>query len=470
MDLFRKKDLSEILANYHSPLKREMNTLDLTFLGIGAIIGTGIFVLTGTGALQAGPGLMLSFVLAAVTCLFTSLCYAEFASMVPISGSAYTYAYTSLGEIVAFIIGWDLILEYLFAVSTVSAGWSGYFQSFLAGFGIHFPEFLTAAPGSLANGNMSIINLPAVLIVLLITWLISVGVKETKRVNNIMVIIKIAVVVLFVVTAVWYVKPENLSPMFPYGFFGKGQAGKGVFAAASSVFFAFIGFDAISSSAEETINPSKTLPKAMFLSLGICTVFYIIVTAIMTGVVPYPDFAAYIDHPVSAVLKYAHQDWMAGIIDIGAILGMTTVMLVMLYGQTRITFSMARDGLIPNFFQNVNLRYQTPFGATWLFGVIAALLGGFFPLDELSEMVNIGTLAAFTLVSFSIIRLRKTKPDVKRSFRTPFVPLVPALSMISCLFLMFNLQAITWVRFFIWLAIGLLVYFAFSRKHSVLNK
>lgn len=459
--LLRKKDINAMLATYHSPLKKELKTFDLTMLGIGAIIGTGIFVLTGTGALTAGPGLMISFVLAAIACLFASLCYAEFAAMVPESGSAYTYAYTTLGEIVAFVIGWDLMLEYLFAVSTVSAGWSGYFQSFLAGFGLKLPTALSAAAGSVP-GVTSYFNLPAFTIIILITILLSLGVKETKRVNNIMVVIKLAVVLLFIFTAVRFVKPANWHPLLPFGF-------KGVFGAASSVFFAFIGFDAISSSVEETLEPSKTLPRSMLLSLGICTVLYVAVSAIMTGVVPFETFAKYIDHPISAVLIYSGQNWMAGIIDLGAILGMTTVMLVCLYGQTRISFSMSHDGLLPHVFSDISAKTGAPLKSTVLFGTIAAIMGGFIPLADLAELVNIGTLTAFTLVSFSILRLRKTQPDLRRPFKTPWVPFVPIMSIICCIFLLINLKPVTWIRFVVWLAIGMVVYFSYSVKHSQLK-
>lgn len=459
--LLRKKDINAMLATYHSPLKKELKTFDLTMLGIGAIIGTGIFVLTGTGALTAGPGLMISFVLAAIACLFASLCYAEFAAMVPESGSAYTYAYTTLGEIVAFIIGWDLMLEYLFAVSTVSAGWSGYFQSFLAGFGLKLPAALSAAAGSVP-GVTSYFNLPAFTIIILITTLLSLGVKETKRVNNVMVVIKLAVVLLFIFTAVRFIKPANWSPLLPFGF-------KGVFGAASSVFFAFIGFDAISSSVEETLEPSKTLPRSMLLSLGICTILYVAVSAIMTGVVPFETFAKYIDHPISAVLIYSGQNWMAGIIDLGAILGMTTVMLVCLYVQTRISFSMSRDGLLPHVFSDISAKTGAPLKSTVLFGSIAAIMGGFIPLADLAELVNIGTLTAFTLVSFSILRLRKTQPDLRRPFKTPWVPFVPIMSIICCVFLLINLKPVTWIRFVVWLAIGMVVYFGYSVKHSQLK-
>ncbi|MFC6181320.1 amino acid permease [Lactiplantibacillus daowaiensis] len=459
--LLRKKDIGAMLADYHSPLKKELKTFDLTMLGIGAIIGTGIFVLTGTGALIAGPGLMISFVLAAIACLFASLCYAEFAAMVPESGSAYTYSYTTLGEIVAFIIGWDLMLEYLFAVSTVSAGWSGYFQSFLAGFGLKLPTILTAAPGSVA-GVTTYFNLPAFAIIMLITLLLSLGVKETKRVNDIMVVIKLAVVVLFIITAARFIKPANWTPLLPFGM-------KGVFGAASSVFFAFIGFDAISSSVEETLEPSKTLPKSMLLSLGICTVLYVAVSAIMTGVVPFRMFAKYIDHPISAVLVYSGQNWLAGVVDLGAILGMTTVMLVCLYGQTRISFSMSRDGLLSPLFSRISPKSGAPVASTVLFGCVAAVIGGFIPLADLAELVNIGTLTAFVLVSFSVLRLRKTQPNLRRPFKTPWVPFVPIMSIISCVFLLINLKPVTWLRFVIWLAIGMIVYFSYSIKHSKLG-
>ncbi len=353
------------------------------------------------------------------------------------------------------------MLEYLFAVSTVSAGWSGYFQSFLAGFGLKLPAALSAAAGSVP-GVTSYFNLPAFTIIILITTLLSLGVKETKRVNNVMVVIKLAVVLLFIFTAVRFIKPANWSPLLPFGF-------KGVFGAASSVFFAFIGFDAISSSVEETLEPSKTLPRSMLLSLGICTILYVAVSAIMTGVVPFETFAKYIDHPISAVLIYSGQNWMAGIIDLGAILGMTTVMLVCLYGQTRISFSMSRDGLLPHVFSDISAKTGAPLKSTVLFGSIAAIMGGLIPLADLAELVNIGTLTAFTLVSFSILRLRKTQPDLRRPFKTPWVPFVPIMSIICCVFLLINLKPVTWIRFVVWLAIGMVVYFGYSVKHSQLK-
>ncbi|MGZ9698667.1 amino acid permease [Bacillus safensis] len=461
--LFRKKSISELIAatQGEKALKKELGSFDLTMLGIGAIIGTGIFVLTGTGAVTAGPGLVLSFVIAGLACLFAALSYAEFASTVPVSGSVYTFTYASMGEFLAFIIGWDLILEYMLAASAVSAGWSGYFVSFLNGIGIHIPVELTAAPGGL-KGQVTYFNLPAIIILMVITFLLYFGIKESKRVNNIMVIMKIAVILLFILVAVKYVKPENWTPFVPFGT-------SGVLSAAALVFFAFIGFDAVASAAEETKNPSRNLPRGIITSLLICTLLYVVVSAIMTGIVPFMNFEG-VSHPVSLVLQVAGQNWVAGIVDVGAILGMTTVMLVMLYGQTRVMFAMSRDGLVPKVLSKVHPKHKTPYINTLFFGTLSALMGGFIPLDELASLVNIGTLSAFILISVAVIVMRKTQPDLPRAFRCPAVPLIPILAILSCGLLIYKLGAITFVRFLIWLAIGLIVYFLYSRKHSELNK
>ncbi|MED0585618.1 branched-chain amino acid transporter BcaP [Bacillus subtilis] len=461
--VFRKKSIQDLIAatNGEKSLKRELGAFDLTLLGIGAIIGTGIFVLTGTGAVTAGPGLTISFVVAALACLFAALSYAEFASSVPVSGSVYTFTYATLGELLAFIIGWDLILEYMLAVSAVSVGWSGYFQSFLSGLGIHLPVALTAAPGSV-KGVFTIFNLPAFVIVMAITYLLYLGIKESKRVNNIMVILKVLVVLLFIAVAAVYVKPHNWQPFMPMGF-------GGVFSAAALVFFAFIGFDAVSSAAEETKNPAKDLPKGIIFSLLVCTILYVTVSAIMTGVIPFAQFAG-VDHPVSLVLQSAGQNWVAGIIDIGAVLGMTTVMLVMLYGQTRVMFAMSRDGLVPGSLSKVHPKHKTPYVATWFFGTMSALLGSLVPLDELAKLVNIGTLSAFVLISVAVIVLRKKQPDLPRAFKCPGVPFIPGLAILFCLFLILNLGWVTIVRFLVWLLIGLVIYFLYSRKHSKLNQ
>ncbi|WP_370527038.1 amino acid permease [Thermoactinomyces sp. CICC 23799] len=464
MNLFRKKDISNALAESQKggKLKRDLGAFDLTMLGIGAVIGTGIFVLTGAGALKAGPALAVSFVIAAIACAFSALAYAEFASMAPVSGSAYTYSYATLGEIIAWIIGWDLVLEYLFAVSSVSVGWSGYFQSLLGGFGIHFPDALTAAPGAV-EGVTTYFNLPAFLIVMIITFLLSRGITESKRANNIMVIIKVAVVLLFIIVGAFYVKPSNWEPFAPFGF-------DGIFSAAALVFFAFIGFDAVAAAAEETRNPKRDLPIGLLTSLGICALLYVIVTLVMTGIVPYQEFAKDLSHPISLALQKAEQDWFAGVIDLGAIMGMTTVILVMLYGQTRIFFSMSRDGLLPKAFSWVHPKYKTPYTSTWIIGTIAAFVGALLPLDKLAELVNIGTLFAFTVVSLGVIILRYTQPDLPRPFRCPGVPVIPAIAIFACLFLISNLAVFTWIAFAVWFVIGLIIYFTYSRKHSLLNQ
>jgi APA family basic amino acid/polyamine antiporter len=410
-----------MVADARTPggLKKVLGPMDLILMGIGAIVGTGIFVLTGTGAVTAGPALTLSFVIAAIACGFAAMCYAEFASSVPVAGSIYTYSYVTLGEIVAWMIGWDLLLEYGLATSTVAVGWSGYFQSLLKGVGVVLPEALRAAPGAVP-GVDTVFNLPAFLIMMVLTFMLSLGVRESARLNNVMVLIKTGVVLLFIFVGVNYVKPENWQPFMP---FGMGS----VMSAAALVFFAFIGFDAVTSAAEEVKNPSKDLPIGIIGSLGICTVLYVVVAAIMTGIVPFMNFKG-VDHPVSLALQYAGQDWVAGFVDLAAILGMSTVILVMAYGQTRILYAMSRDGLLPARLSTVHPKYGTPFFATWMVGIIFGLIAAVVPLNVLAELVNIGTLAAFSLVSLAVIILRKKRPDLHRAFRCPGVPLVPALA------------------------------------------
>lgn len=463
MSIFRTKNLDAMIAASAKPggLKKVLGPTDLILLGIGAIVGTGIFVLTGTGAVTAGPGLSLSFVIAAMACCFAALCYAEFASTVPVAGSIYTYSYATLGEFVAWMIGWDLLLEYGLATSTVAVGWSGYFQSLLSGFGVVLPDALTAAPGA-RPGVETLFNLPAFVIMIAITALLSLGMRESARLNNIMVIIKISVVLLFIAVGVGHVKPDNWQPYMPYGM-------TGVMSAAALVFFAFIGFDAVTSAAEEVKNPARDLPIGIIGSLIICTILYVVVAAIMTGIVPHMDFKG-VDHPVSLALQVAGEDWVAGFVDLAAILGMSTVMLVMAYGQTRILFAMSRDGLMPARLSKVHPKYGTPFFATWLVGIIFGLIAAVVPLTVLAELVNIGTLAAFTLVSVAVIVLRKKRPDLPRAFRCPAVPLIPILAIIFCLVLMSFLSWHTWVAFGIWLTIGALVYFGYARSRSLLNK
>lgn len=469
MDIFRKKDVNDLL-NRQSPLKRTLHTWDLTFLGIGAIIGTGIFVLTGKGALTTGPSLALSFLIAAICCGFAGLCYAEFASMAPVAGSAYTYSYISFGEIVAFIIGWDLLLEYALGAATVAVGWSGYFVNLMGNLGIHIPTALTAAAGT-TPGVHTFFNLPAFVIVLLITCIIAMGINQTKHVNDTMVIIKLGVIILFIVCTVWFVKTRNWHPFTPYGWysFHKGTSA-GVIPAASIVFFSFIGFDSVSSSAEETVNPSKTLPRGILLSLLISTVLYITMTLIMTGVVKYTVFAKYLDAPILAVLHQTGQTWLSIIVSIGAILGMTTVILVQLYGQSRITYSMSRDGLFPKFFGDVSLQHQTPYKGTWFFGIVTAVTAGFINLNILSELVNIGTLTAFILVSAGVLWMRHKHPEIHRGFKAPGVPFTPIIAIAFCLMLIAGLNWETWLRFVVWFAIGMCIYFGYAKKHSHLNK
>ncbi|EYS93114.1 amino acid permease [Cupriavidus sp. SK-4] len=461
MSLFRTKDIDAMLAVARDDgLKKVLGPIDLVMMGIGAIIGTGIFVLTGTGALTAGPALTVSFVIAALACGFAALCYAEFASAIPVSGSIYTYSYATLGEIVAWMIGWDLLLEYGLATSAVSVGWSGYFQSLMAGFGLKLPAALSAAPGSVP-GVKTMLNLPACLIMLAITWVVSYGVRESTRINNLMVAIKIGVVLLFIAVGVWHVQPANWQPFAPFGF-------AGIFNAAALVFFAFIGFDAVTSAAEEVRNPRRDLPIGIIGSLAVCTVLYVVVAAIMTGIVPFAKFAG-VDHPVSLALQFAGQNWVAGFVDLGAILGMTTVILVMTYGQTRVIFAMSRDGLLPERLSSVHPVHATPYFATWTVGVVFAAIAAFVPLNVLAELINIGTLAAFTLISVAVLVLRKTRPELPRAFRCPGVPVVPLLSIGFCLFLMAHLQVLTWIAFLVWLAVGLVIYFSYARRNAVLH-
>jgi APA family basic amino acid/polyamine antiporter len=461
MSFFRTKNIDAMLAVARDDgLKKVLGPIDLVMMGIGAIIGTGIFVLTGTGALTAGPALMVSFLIAAMACGFAALCYAEFASTIPVSGSIYTYCYATLGEIVAWMIGWDLMLEYGLATSAVSVGWSGYFQSLIAGVGLSLPAALTAAPGAVP-GVRTIMNLPAVLIMLTITWVVSYGVRESARLNNVMVAIKIAVVLLFIAVGVWHVEPANWRPFAPFGV-------AGVFNASALVFFAFIGFDAVTSAAEEVRNPRRDLPLGIIGSLAVCTVLYMIMAAIMTGIVPYAKFAG-VDHPVSLALQYAGQNWVAGFVDLGAILGMTTVILVMTFGQTRIIFAMSRDGLLPERLSSVHPVHATPYFATWTVGIVFSAIAAFVPLNVLAELINIGTLAAFTLISVAVLVLRRTRPDLPRAFQCPGGPVVPVLAVIFCVFLMAHLQALTWMAFLVWLVLGLAIYLLYARRHAVLH-
>lgn len=458
MHLFRKKPLAAPSGANADTLSKTLGALDLTALGVGAIIGTGIFVMTGVAAAEhAGPALVLSFIIAGFACVLSALCYSEFASTIPVSGSAYAYSYVAFGELLAWILGWDLVLEYGVAAAAVSSGWSGYFQGLLEGFGLHLP---TALSGAYDADKGTIINLPAVVIILLISYLLTRGVKETARFNAIMVIIKLSVVLLFIFTGIFYVKPENWTPFMPFGFHG-------VVNGAATVFFAYIGFDAISTAAEEVKRPQRDLPIGIISSLAICTVLYIAVSLVLTGIVPYQNLN--VSDPVSFALRFVDQNMIAGLISVGAIAGMTTVLLVMLFGQTRLLFAISRDGLLPQSLSKVSSKTHTPVRSTWMVGGIVAVLTGFVPLDRLANLTSIGTLFAFLIVSLGVISLRSSHPDLKRGFRVPWVPFIPLLSAAACGYLMYNLGSETWIGFILWIAVGLVIYALYGYRNSKLN-
>jgi len=478
--VFRTKDLSNLLRTAEQGehrLKRVLSVVDLTALGVGAIVGAGIFVLVGTAAagsgdrLGAGPALMLAFVVTALACGFSALCYAEFASVVPISGSAYTYSYFTLGEVTAWIIGWDLILEYTVGNIAVAVSWSGYFVELLRGFRIDLPVWLTtnyniaaqnpAVLGSAPHlfGFPIIVNLPAVLIVAVITLVLVIGIKQSSRFNAIMVAIKLAVLLFFILLGAFYVKPENWQPFVPNGW-------GAVMTGAALVFFAYIGFDAISTTAEEAKNPQRDLPLAMIVSLLICTVLYVAVAAVLTGIVPYQQLN--VPEPLALAFSSLDMDWAAGIVAFGAVVATTAVLLVFQLGQPRIFFAMARDGLLPKRFARVHPRYQTPHVTTILTGVVVAFFAAFMDIGEAAELTNIGTLFAFVLVCAGVLILRWRQPELNRPFRCPWVPVVPVLGMLTCFYLMLSLPWVTWIRFLVWLGIGMVIYLCYSRRHSKL--
>ncbi len=487
---FRKKPLSMLLGEVNGThrLNRVLGPVALTSLGVGAIIGTGIFVLIGVAAHdKAGPAVTLSFAVAALACIFAALCYAEFASMVPIAGSAYTYAYATLGELMAWIIGWDLILEYGVASATVAHGWSKYFQDFLGIFGIGIPKLFSNAPLDFdpATGLLSLtgawFDLPAVLIALAVTVVLVKGIKESARFNAGMVIVKVAIVLLVIVLGAKYVNPANWIPFAPFGYSGftlfghtvlgepgLGGAPVGVLAGAAMIFFAYIGFDAISTHAEEAKNPQRDIPIAIISSLVICTLLYIAVAAVVTGMVPYNQIS--IDAPVSNAFMQVGIGWAQLVISLGAITGITSVLLVMMLSQPRIFLAMARDGLLPkSFFGAIHDKFRTPWKSTILTGCFVALLGGLLPLRLLAELVNIGTLFAFVVVCTSVLIMRKTNPEAERPFKAPLMPFVPLAGIFTCLMLMFSLPAENWIRLIVWLLIGFVIYLFYGRKHSTLN-
>lgn len=485
--MFAKKSLQVLLDEMAGEcrLRRVLGPVQLTSLGVGCIIGAGIFVITGKAAHDsAGPALMLSFVVAGTACVFAALCYAEFASMIPVAGSAYTYAYATLGELLAWIIGWDLILEYGVASATVAHGWSQYFQDFLAIFNIHWPDIVRIAPFTMQHGHMvstgSLFDLPAILVAAVMTILLVVGIKESANFNAVMVITKLAVVLMVIGVGVFYVNPANWKPFAPFGFSGFsffghtvfGQVGAsgqpvGMLAGSAMIFFAYIGFDSVSTHSEEARNPRRDVPIGIIVSLLLCTVLYVAVAAVLTGMVPYDQIDK--DAPVSNAFKQVGLTWAQFIVSLGAMAGITSVLLVLMLSQARVLLAMARDGLLPmSFFGAVHERFRTPWKSTILTGVFVALPAALLPLDILAELVNIGTLLAFVIVCAAVLIMRKTHPHADRPFRTPLVPLIPLLGIATCMLLMFSLPWENWLRLAVWLAIGMVIYFCYSRHHSKL--
>ncbi len=506
MGIWSKKSVAMLQAEAAGPetehtLKRALGALNLTTLGIGAIIGAGIFVLTGTAAAQyAGPAIVYSFILAGLGCLFAGLCYAEFAAMIPIAGSAYTYGYATMGELTAWIIGWDLILEYLFGAATVAVGWSGYFSAFMNELGFRIPVQFTGSPMDVEGTHnlvasqicydpttnnvikvasdavcdttryavtQGILNIPAMILVGLMTVLLVIGIKESARFNNVIVIVKTAIVLLVIGFGFMYVNSDNWHPFIPentgtYGEFGW----SGIVRGAGVIFFAYIGFDAVSTAAQEAKNPQRDMPIGILGSLAVCTVLYILMSLVMTGLTSYTNLD--VPHPVFVAIDAAGPalSWLTPIINIGAIAGLASVVLVMLMAQPRIFYTMSRDGLLPPVFGKIHPKYKTPYITTIATGAVCALIAGLFPIGLLGELVSIGTLLAFVIVSAGIIVLRRVSPDIQRPFKTPLVPLVPILAILICGYMMYSLPADTWLRLGIWLAIGLAIYFLYGKSHS----
>ncbi|BCN50097.1 amino acid permease [Rhodococcus hoagii] len=476
--LFRTKSVEQSILETDEPetkLRKDLTSWDLTVFGVAVVIGAGIFTLTArTAGNIAGPSVSLAFVFAAVACALAALCYAEFASTVPVAGSAYTFSYATFGEFVAWIIGWDLILEFALAASVVAKGWS-----------LYLGEVLGSSSPVLHIGSREI-DWGAVLIIAIITVLLATGTKLSSRVSAVITAIKVAVVLFVVVVGAFYIKGENYSPYIPPSEAGStgegihqslfsfvtGAGGStfgwyGLLAAASLVFFAFIGFDVVATTAEETKNPQKALPRGILGSLAIVTVLYVAVSLVLTGMVKYTDLAGD-DSTLATAFAINGMDWAKNLISFGALAGLTTVVMVLMLGQTRVLFAMSRDGLMPRSLAPTG-KHGTPVRITVLVGVVVAVLAAFFPIGTLEEMVNIGTLFAFVLVSIGVVVLRRTRPDLPRGFRVPLVPLVPILAVLSCLWLMFNLSVETWLRFIVWMAIGVVVYFAYSRRHSMIG-
>lgn len=488
--LFARKPLSLLLEEMkgENRLRRILGPVRLTSLGVGAIIGTGIFVLVGQVAHdKTGPALMLSFVVAGMACVFAALCYAEFASMVPVAGSAYTYAYATLGELPAWIIGWDLVLEYTVSSATVAHGWSKYFQDFIGIFGLKLPYALTTAPfdydpsvGHLIS-TKAMIDLPAIVIALLVTIILVKGIRESAGLNSALVGLKVAIVLFVIGVGAFYINPNNWRPFAPYGlsgisFFGNLVAGQsdaggaplGMLAGAAMIFFAYIGFDSVSTHAEEAKRPNRDVPIGIVASLIICTILYIAVAAVITGMLPSDKIN--IEAPVSDAFRQIGLPWAQFLISIGAVAGITSVLLVMMLSQPRVMLAMARDGMVPqSFFGAVHSKFRTPWKSTILTGFFVASMAAVLPLRILAELVNIGTLLAFVIVCTAVLIMRYKHPEAERPFRVPFFPITPILGILTCLLLMFSLPTENWLRLFVWLLIGFGIYFAYSRRHSVMH-
>jgi len=457
MNIWKKKTLAQMLHSAEkSDLKKNLTAFDLAALGIGAVVGTGIFVSTGVGAHLAGPAVVLSFVVAAIISGLCALTYAELATMFPVAGSTYSYSYVAFGELIAWIIGWDLMLEYLVSSAAVASGWSGTFIGLLSSAGINLPKAITSTP---ATGG--IVDLPAIIITMLVTWILFVGIKESAKLNNKIVMVKVGVIILFIALGVFHINLVNYKPFAPFGW-------NGVMAGASIIFFAYIGFDAVSTAAEETISPKRDVPKGLAICLAVVIVLYIAVALVITGMVPYKEISE--NNAVPGALARFGINWGAALVGTGAVIGMISTLIVMLYGQIRVFMVMSRDGLLPKMFSKVHAVHKTPTLCTIITGTIAAVMAGFLPLDEIIKLCNIGTLFAFVLVSIGVIVLRKTMANVERKFKCPWVPVLPILSALACVYLMSALPLITWIRFVIWLLIGIIIYFMYGRYHSILQK
>lgn len=456
--IFQKEDLERYLQK-DSHFERTLSAVDLIALGIGAVIGTGIFILPGTvAATKAGPGIILSFVLAAIVCAVAAMCYAEFASVLPIAGSAYSYGNIVYGEMIGWIIGWALVLEYVLAVATVAVGWAAYFNSFIAGFGLKLPKAIT---GSFDPAHGTYINVVAILIVCLIAWIIDTGLKMSIRLNNIIVVVKLAIIVLFLLVGSFYVKPSNWTPFAPFG-------GTGILKGAAVVFFAYLGFDAVSSSAAEVKNAKRNMPIGIIGTLVICTIFYILVSGVLTGMVSYKQLN--VDDAVAFALQLVHQNFVAGIISIGALAGMFTMMVTMIYSSSRLLYSIGRDGLLPRFLGKID-KHHAPKNAMLTVTIVISILAGLIPLDQLANLVNIGTLIAFAFVSFGILLLRRNpKLNAIKGFRVPLYPVLPIISGLLCLFMMTQLSMETWLASLVWFLLGLIIYFGYGIRHSRMNK